>query len=470
MRRSARRPFLPLPLLGLLLIPHAAPAASAASADPAPAAPERRAVVVSIDGLMPGDYLEADALGLAIPNLRRLMSEGAWARGVVGVLPSVTYPSHTTLVTGVPPRVHGIGSNSIVDPEGKAGGAWHWFASAIRVPTLVSAAEARGLVTGAVSWPVSVGLGADFNLPEIWRPGSSHPVDLEMLRLLSSPPGPAGLIRAVEIDRGRPFPYPLTEDERVDTAVHVLRRQRPHLLLVHLFDLDHEQHEHGPRIPQALAALEATDAALGRLLAEIDAAGLAGSTLFAVVSDHGFLPVERELRPNALLREAGLIEVDEEGEVTSWRAAFHQDGGSAALYLAEPGAADAAALVERVRGLLAPYAADPASGLREILGPERIAALGGPAEAALALDAEAGFRFVNDAAGEWSAPTTSRGHHGFAPDRPEMHAALIVRAPGLARRGDLGVVPMTAIAPTVAAWLGLTLAPEAAEPLELWRP
>ncbi len=466
MRRPARLPFLPLPLLGLLLlIAHAAPAAPA---DPAPAPPERHAVVVSIDGLMPGYYLEADALGLAIPNLRRLMAEGAWARGVVGVLPSVTYPSHTTLVTGVPPRVHGIGSNSVVDPEGSAGGAWHWFASAIRVPTLVSAAESRGLVTGAVSWPVSVGLGADFNLPEIWRPGSSHPIDLEMLRALSTPPGTAGLVRAVEIDRGRAFPYPLTEAERVDTAVHILKRQRPHLLLVHLFDLDHEQHEYGPRSPQALAALEATDAALGLLLAEIDAAGLAGSTLFAVVSDHGFLPVERELRPNALLREAGLIEVDEEGEVTSWRSAFHQDGGSTALYLAEPGAADAAALVERVRGLLAPRAADPASGLREILGPERIAELGGPAEAALVLDAESGFRFVDAAVGEWSAPTTSRGHHGFAPDRPEMHAALIVRAPGLAHRGDLGIVPMTAIAPTVAAWLGLALAPEASAPLELW--
>lgn len=467
MLRTALLP-IALAVLGGLAVP-APPAAAGA-----PAAAGRHAVIVSIDGLMPAYYLEAGELGLEIPHLRRLVAEGAWARGVVGVLPSVTYPSHTTLITGVPPRVHGIGSNSIVDPEGRAGDAWHWFASEVRVPTLVSAAESRGMVTGAVSWPVSVGLDADFNLPEIWRPGSTHPIELEMLRLLSTPPGPAGLVRAVEIARGRDFPYPLTEAERVDTAVHVWKSHRPHLLLVHVFDLDHEQHDHGPRSPEALAALEATDAAVGRLLAEIDAAGLAGSTLFAVVSDHGFLPVERELRPNALLAGAGLIELGEDGGIVSWRAAFHQDGGSTALYLAEPDAPDAGELVERVRGLLVEEGGGGGSGLREglreVLGPERIAELGGVAEAALVLDAESGYRFVDDAAGEWSAPTSSRGHHGFAPDRPELHAALIVRAPGMARRGELGVVPMTSIAPTVADWLGLTLAPEAGEPLPLWRP
>src|SRR5690349_17631228 len=87
--------------------------AAATVASAAPAAPH--AVMISVDGLMPASYTQADALGLKIPNLRRLMAAGAWARGVVGVLPSVTYPSHTTLVTGVPPRLHGITTNMIVD-------------------------------------------------------------------------------------------------------------------------------------------------------------------------------------------------------------------------------------------------------------------------------------------------------------------------------------------------------------------
>src|SRR5450432_1560036 len=65
-------------------------------------------VLISIDGLRPDYVLEADRNRLRIPNLRRLLRDGAHATRVAGVLPTVTYPSHTTLVTGVSPARHGI--------------------------------------------------------------------------------------------------------------------------------------------------------------------------------------------------------------------------------------------------------------------------------------------------------------------------------------------------------------------------
>src|SRR5262245_10746093 len=129
----------------------------------------RRLVIVSIDGLMSAYYMKADELGLQIPNLRRFLREGAYASGVVAALPTVTYPPHTTLIPGAPPRVHGIVGNRIVDPLDRAKGAWYWFADDIRVPTLVSAAAARHLTSGSVYWPVSIGLGSDWDLPEFWR-------------------------------------------------------------------------------------------------------------------------------------------------------------------------------------------------------------------------------------------------------------------------------------------------------------
>ena len=65
-------------------------------------------VMISIDGLRPDYVTAADAHGAKVPNLRRFMKEGAYAEGVTGVVPTVTYPSHTTLVTGVWPATHGI--------------------------------------------------------------------------------------------------------------------------------------------------------------------------------------------------------------------------------------------------------------------------------------------------------------------------------------------------------------------------
>src|SRR5215813_5679540 len=178
----------------------------------------RRLVVLSIDGMMPACYTKADELGLKIPNLRRFMREGAYASGVVGVLPTVTYPSHTTLITGTPPRVHGIEGNRIVDPLDRAKGAWYWFADDIRVPTLVSAAAARHLTSGSVYWPVSIGLGTDWNLPEFWRPDSDSPFDLKLLKAMSTP----GLLEDVGVHRGRPFGFPPVEQDRMDTALFIL--------------------------------------------------------------------------------------------------------------------------------------------------------------------------------------------------------------------------------------------------------
>lgn len=86
---------------------------------------ESRVIMISIDGLMPVSYKDP---ALPAPNLRSLAQSGVWADGVVGVLPTVTFPSHTTLITGVEPAVHGIYDNRIFDPENKSDGAWYYYA------------------------------------------------------------------------------------------------------------------------------------------------------------------------------------------------------------------------------------------------------------------------------------------------------------------------------------------------------
>ena len=93
-------------------------------------------VMISIDGLRPDYVTAADAHALKIPNLRRFLKDGAFADGVTGVIPTVTYPSHTTLITGVWPARHGVLGNTTFDPLGKNQGGWYWYAEDIKVPTL----------------------------------------------------------------------------------------------------------------------------------------------------------------------------------------------------------------------------------------------------------------------------------------------------------------------------------------------
>src|SRR5271157_2964208 len=141
-------------------------------------------VMISIDGLRPDYVTAADAHGAKVPNLRRFMKEGAYAEGVTGVVPTVTYPSHTTLVTGVWPATHGIWGNTTFDPLQKNYQGWYWYAEDIRAETLWDAAAQAGRTTANIQWPVTVGAKITWNIPEVWRAGTAE--DAKLIRAVST--------------------------------------------------------------------------------------------------------------------------------------------------------------------------------------------------------------------------------------------------------------------------------------------
>ena len=143
-------------------------------------------LIVSIDGLRPDYVLEADKHGLKLPHLRALVQSGAYATGVQGVLPTATYPSHTTIMTGVAPAAHGIIANHPFGVAVKDLDIWYYYFDEIRSPTLWEAARRRGYVVGSVSWPVTVGATAiDWNIPEYAL--TRTPEDTKITRGASTP-------------------------------------------------------------------------------------------------------------------------------------------------------------------------------------------------------------------------------------------------------------------------------------------
>src|ERR1700761_3732345 len=157
-------------------------------------------LMISIDGLRPADVLEADKRGIKVPTLSRLAAAGLYATGVRNALPTVTYPNHTTLITGVWPARHGIANNQTFDPLQKNLGGWYWYTRDIKVRTLWDAVHAAHGRVASLSWPVSVGAASiDFDLPEYWR--ALNPDDLKLVRALATP----GLGGQLEKDTGLPL-------------------------------------------------------------------------------------------------------------------------------------------------------------------------------------------------------------------------------------------------------------------------
>ena len=130
----------------------------------------KHVVLISIDGFRPDFYLDES---WPAPNLKKLVAEGVCAKAVRTVVPSITYPSHTSLVTGALPARHGIYYNS---PRDATRGEWYWEERHIKTPTLWDGVKLSGLTSGAVMWPVTVGAPIDYNFP-VRRPNKDEAGD-----------------------------------------------------------------------------------------------------------------------------------------------------------------------------------------------------------------------------------------------------------------------------------------------------
>ncbi|WIA56171.1 ectonucleotide pyrophosphatase/phosphodiesterase [Sphingobium sp. WTD-1] len=421
-------------------------------------------LLISIDGLRPGDVLEADKRGLALPNLRRFLTDGAHASGVTGVLPTLTYPSHTTLMTGVSPGKHGIVSNNSFDPMQINQGGWYWYAQDVKVPMLWDAAAKAGLSTGNVHWPVSVAArGVRWNLPQIWRTG--HADDAQLLDALATPGLKAELERAV----GQPYAMGIDESLSGDQnrgrfATALIAAHQPDFLTVYLTALDHEQHGSGPDTPAAKAVLEKIDAIVGDLIAAERKAH--PDALIALVSDHGFEATHSGLNLFRPFIDAGLITLGADGKVASWQAMPWIGGGSAAIMLARP---DDQMLADKVKALLDKLAANPANGIDRIVDRAAMAKLGGNPQASFTINLKPGF--VTDIFRGANAPlvasTPVKGMHGYFPGPANLRATFMAMGPGVKPGKDLGLIDMRAIAPTLAKAMGASLPDAEAAPIDL---
>ncbi|MCI0486151.1 MAG: alkaline phosphatase family protein [Blastocatellia bacterium] len=408
-------------------------------------------VLISIDGLQPAYVIEADKHGLKIPNLRRLLVEGAHASGVRPALPTVTYPNHTTMVTGVSPARHGIIANTPFDPLSKNQGGWYWYAEDIRVPTLWDACASAGLATASVDWPVTVGANITYNIAQYWRAGT--PDDLKIIRALSTP----GLLTEAERALG-PYPegndYTLAADRRrAAFNVFLLEQKKPRFLTCYFSGLDTEQHSSGPYSRETFAALEEIDELVGEVRKAAEKTG-GGRAVICVVSDHGFVRTDRAVHINSALREAGLIQFDDKGKVKSWQAYAWNSGGSAAVMLENPKDDEARKKAEEA---LKRLAGGTDKAVHQVLDQSEIRKSGGFPGAAFVVCLSAGFRTGGNLQGPSVTAERAAGTHGYCPEIKEMDATFLIAGSGVPSGRALGRIDMRDVAPTLAALLGIAL-------------
>lgn len=227
-----------------------------------------RLLVICIAGL-DARFLALPPARLKIPNIRKLMRDGATAVDVVGVAPSDNASSMTSLTTGTPPAQHG--------------------------DSIEHAASLEGLQVAAVNWPGIAAADVAFDFPPAPEVPGQRDTQFESVAAHATP---AGVIDSIE--KAHPgFEKQLWDDtSSVRAATWLLENRKADVVLVALTDIDSLQRETGALSIYARDALETDDDLIGQMLT---AAG--GGSTVAIVSGHGFENENYIVRPRVLLKQ-----------------------------------------------------------------------------------------------------------------------------------------------------------------------
>lgn len=408
------------------------------------AADKQRVVLISIDG-MRCDYLTKavqSPTDLKIPNLLHFIQNGVWAvNGSVPAFPAQTFPSHTSMITGVQPSKHGIYINNLVDVANNNQDE-HYFYMDVKVKTLIDLAFENNLVTAGVDWPVTVGAPYKYLFPG--NVNSPNSVD-ESKWLYNTCKGPVYDV----------LPTPdsmrhVTDNQRGDLAALFYKELLPDLLTLHYNDLDELSHATGYMTQADLAQLEYIDQSIGELKKAIELTGTMNSTTWIIVSDHGFVNLTEQLSPGVILAKYNLTTPTGDFDYIAYMI---NSGGCSAIYTRPNITSDQLKMVDIA---IQEIISTSNNRILKLWTASDLALAGGFSDAYVVLESILGVTFTDNLTGPFLA-SHGGGGHGWSPFHPEMMGSFIAFGPRIQQNVQLNTVRLVDIAPTIAKLLNIEM-------------
>ena len=393
----------------------------------------KHVVLISIDGLLPEFYLDKS---WNTPNLQKLKQQGVYAEAVESVFPSITYPSHTTIITGALPARHGVLFNTPFEVPGESA---YYDNRLIKSPTLWEAVKKSKLTSGAVMWPVSVGAPIDYNFPVKRAP------KIDQLTATRPFVTPSKLVDEMQQSFGQLGKHDFNSSNTADPTIgkmanYIIKAYKPNLMAIHFLTVDHQIHDFGKDALESRKAVATVDSLIGTVIKTVTDAGLYESTVFIITGDHGMVDNESTFAPNVLLAQNGLL--TKEG----WKARFNNAGGSSFLYLKDK--KDKQTL-EKVKDILANLPESQKSFFK-VIDRNELKKLGANPDAALALAFTKGTVGSPNTEGEvWEKVKPGKASHGYLPSVQQVKTGLIVSGPGINTGGVIKEIGIKDIAPLI---------------------
>lgn len=397
----------------------------------------RHVVVISVDGFRPDFYLDSS---WPTKNIRGLMKNGTHAKGVNSVFPSMTYPSHTSIITGVQPAEHGIYYNAMFEPTGSTGKIY-WNDSSIKVPTIWSAAQKQGLKAASLFWPVSADASVLYNIPDIGSMGEA------IREKYSKPQGFVDEVKTNVFSSASKIDYGKNQNV-ARIAAYVIEKDKPNLMTIHFFAVDHAEHLQGRNGDMVRDAVADADSGVAIIVDALKHANILDSTVIIVTGDHGFVDVKTTLNPNVWLTNAGLANNVKNDD---WKAQFFTVGGSAYLYVKD----NDKQTLDQVKTILDKLPGD-VKQLFKVINRKKLDEIGANPEVQLALTGLNNTSFGGSFKGE-ERTAGHGGTHGYFPDFKEIQTGFVAFGPGIKNGGIIPEMNVRDIASVVTQLLELSL-------------
>lgn len=396
-----------------------------------------------------------------LPHFQTILKEGSFVRNVETIYPSVTYPCHTTIVTGNYPNRHGVINNTLFQP-GKLSPDWNWYRKSIQGTTLYDEAKKANLTTAALLWPVTGKANIDYNMPEIFpnRPWQNQ----IMVSLLNGSPLYQWELnkRFGHIRNG--LNQPELDDFVLESAVYTIIEKKPNLLLVHFTDLDTQRHLDGFASNAANSAILRHNDRLGRLIDALKVSGIYDRSTIVVLGDHSALDESKVVNLNVLLKRHQLISVNKFGKLIDWKAYCKSCDGSAYIYVKDKQDSETLKTVEQ---LLFSLLEKSDSGIEKVLTSKQANEKGADGTCAFMVEAQKGYYFLEDFEGEYLKTITREdvtadkkytfATHGYSPDKNHYSTIFMASGKGIQQNRTLPSIRLIDEGPTLARLLGLNL-------------
>lgn len=387
----------------------------------------KRVMIISLDAVGRSDLEFMKTL----PNFRRFLDSAALCPHVNSVYPSLTYPAHTSIITGRMPKNHGVINNTRLQPK-RERPDWVYQRKWIRGTTLYDEAKKKGIETAALLWPVVGRSKIKYAVPEVMVTRK-----WQNQILVNAFNGPV----RYQLDLNRRFGHlrdgirqPALDNFIQASALYTIRKYNPGLFLLHLTDVDTNRHIYGVHHEKVKDALRRHDGRLGEIMMALSETGDMNDTSVIILGDHYQKDAEKIAYVNYFLQKEGLIRV-KDGRIAGWQAVAKSCDGSCYLYLNDRGRKDVG-LEAKVRRIVDGLAARADFGIGRVFEREAAEELGADPACFLMLEAKEGWVFLDD----WEQDMKDvkeekkhfiRGTHGYLPQGEEYQTFFAAKGCGI---------------------------------------